>query len=117
MPSKVISPSGCLGKSNNPHKSTSEKTYGFVKGYSSTTCTRVVPQVKIRTTVWRSRWFGYEQMGEPGVDSAHGTGVGRSGIWRACDSTIWRTVGQHTALDVDGRTYTAETMKYEPITC
>lgn len=113
----AISPSGCEGYSNNPHKSTSPDTYGDIKGNAGTKCVTTVPVIEIKATVWRKRWWGYEQMGEAGLGTETWySRINRSGHWDGCQNNSWRTVGNHHVLDRDGVHYYAETMRYADVT-
>lgn len=109
-----VSPSGCYGQSNNPHISTSAATRGKIKGYAFSKCSSNVISLSVRTSLWRHRWFGYEEVDSSSGTATPGYKIGRSGIY-SCQNNTWRTVGKHTSVESSG-TYSAETANYQDIT-
>ena len=112
------SPSQCRGRSNNPHQSTTPGSYGWIKGYSETYCVANVPNIEVRATVWRRRWWGYEHVGQDGVGRTTGWyRISRSGTYRGCQNNRWRTVGYHLVRDINFQYYSLETQRYRDISC
>jgi hypothetical protein len=109
-----VSPAGCYGQSNNPHISTSSATLGKIKGYAFSKCSSNVASLSIRTSLWRHRWWGYEEVDSKSGTESPGYKIGRSGVY-SCQNNTWRTVGEHTSVEGSG-TYSAETMNYKDIT-
>lgn len=107
------SPAGCVGKSNDPHKSAT----GGVKGVTQVDCLRPVGRLRTTAQLWRKRWWGYEKVGTKGdntnFSSAH---VKASGNYSTCQRNRWRTEGEHWSVE-GGRTYYAHTMNYNDVTC
>ena len=111
------SPSLCRAQSNDPHVSTSTKTYGKAKGFSRTVCEANIPYIEVKATIWRKRWWGYQKQGTEGFGSGNNLySIGRSGI-ADCISGDWRTVGYHVAQDVDFQWYSYESQKYAAVSC
>lgn len=109
------SPAGCFVQANNPHKSTSAGTYGDIKGYSFSQCDVLVSYLAVKSTVWRKRWWGYQQMGEAGYGNGSWINyIGRSGHWDGCENNTWRTVGNGHSKE-GGKDYYAEVMKYAAV--
>ena len=110
------SPSQCRGKSNSPHKASS--TVNAVKGFAETSCVANVPYLDVTTTVWRHRWWGYEQVGSTGFNSeTNWYYQGASAQYSPCQVNTWRTVGNHVAKDIDSEWYSGETLRYADVTC
>lgn len=112
----IPSPSGCMGQSNNPHRSTSEG--GIIKGFSFTRCDQAVPLVEVRAEVWKKRWWGYQHVGRDGYAfNRNDSYEANSARYSPCEANTWRTVGQHHVFDHDRRDYFSETMKYAGVRC
>lgn len=110
-----ISPANCWGYSNDPHISTSSGTLGDIKGYAYSECDWYPDVLYIKASVWRDRWWGYQQMGEaPEATTTTARRIGRSGRWNGCDNNTWRTVGNHYSIEY-GTKYSTETMQYKEI--
>jgi len=107
-----VSPAGCIGKSNNPHKD----TYGRIKGVTQIDCLYSVPKLRTTAQLWRKRWWGYEKVGTKGDNTNYNTWqVKASGIFYGCQNNWWRTEGEHWSWE-GGTTYYAHTMKYAEVT-
>lgn len=109
---QAFSPSGCYGQSNWPHVSTKAPTEGDVKGLALSHCQFNVDTLHVKATVWQKRWWGWQQMGEPGTGTLSFVNhVQRSGHYDGCINNDWRTVGNHYSIEL-GDKYSAETMNW-----
>jgi hypothetical protein len=105
------SPAGCVGKSNNPHKTGSN-----IKGLTQIDCDDAVDELQTTAQLWRKRWWGYEKVGKKGDQTNHDKfGVKAGGIYGECENNKWRTEGEHWS-DEDGVTYYAHTFRYNTVT-
>lgn len=108
----TVSPAGCYGKANDPHRS--YDTPKYVKGTAQSQCRVGVDRLGATGSIWRQRFWGWQMMGSRNTNSKGPTWgtVKASGWWLGCDTgRKWRTVGNHWSVE-NGRTYTAETFAF-----
>jgi hypothetical protein len=105
------SPSGCFGRSNNPHKDTE----GTIKGLTQIDCEIRVASLHTTAQLWRKRWWGYQSVGSIG-DNTNATAiqVKASSVYGACENNKWRTEGEHWSTEATG-TYYAHTLQYADV--
>lgn len=98
--------SGCYGKANNPHVSTTSATRGLIKGYAQTICPVSVPRVHVRTHVKQLLWHGWVRSGSVVSGTAYGAKtIGRSGVATHCTNDDWKTVATSEVTESNGRVY------------
>jgi hypothetical protein len=114
----AVSPAGCAGKTNNPHRSGHVPGTINVVGY--TKCNYNVPAVKISVTLYRSRWYGWEQRGSSGLQSNANSGyIEKNAASPNCAGDVhdWLGTSYHESIESSG-TYTSNTSKQvDDITC
>jgi hypothetical protein len=114
-----FSPAGCVGKSNNPHRTWGGSSY-IIKGVSQIDCLSYVSSLRTTAQLWRKRWWGYEKVGTKGdnTDPPPGTSarqVKASGVFYGCENNTWRLTSDHWSVE-NGKTYTASTIRYASVT-
>lgn len=91
-----VSPAGCIGKTNDPHRSS--HVPGTVNVTALTVCDYNVESLYIQVTLWRSRWYGWERIG--GVDQGK-----RNYGWYKIDYNASSGQCSGETHDYQGRTY------------
>lgn len=109
----AFSPAGCVGTTHNPHRSVVD---AVVKG--NTTCSVAVPALAIRTTLHRSRWYGWQQMADSGMRRNSGVRSINTNVRHNCQLTThdWQGRTYHESLEPTG-SYFAGTQKTERFPC
>ncbi|MFI1996319.1 DNRLRE domain-containing protein [Actinoplanes sp. NPDC020271] len=120
-----VSPSGCVGSTQNPHRS--GHVPGTINVTGSTKCAVAVQQLKLWIKLYRSRYYGWEKRGDSGLLSTY-KGVAPS--WTKAfkqnagsprcvgDTHDWKGTSYHESLEANGKSYYMRTSKQQnAITC
>lgn len=114
----AFSPAGCLGTTYNPHSS-GGGGYGEAVVKGNTTCTVAVPGLAIRTTLHRSRWYGWQQVGDSGMRTNSGVRAINTNVrYGNCygETHDWQGRTYHESREPTG-TYYAGTQNTKRFTC
>jgi|GEM_PF-6055798 len=111
----IPNPYGCFGRSDNPHRSTHIPSNVSAQG--TTSCRVPVPWIYVRSSLYRSRWFWFDE-------HISTTQLGRSGTvaqvnpgGRCVDSGNYYVTSYHEVRGPDARLYWTRTSNSAYVNC
>jgi hypothetical protein len=109
---QAFSPAGCTGRSGAPTRS-----WDTIAGYAETRCNYNVPRIMVDSTLYRSRWYGWERLhGQRKYAPSSSFVYAATSWWPCAGQHEYMVDSYHESLE-GGRYYYGHTQNKATLNC